>query len=136
MPALAFDLVALALDVAGVLGLHLDLFGNACVVDARAERRDGHQFGVVEFGPAQQVVCVAFARDGDAERGFDRGCQRVARRGPVRLQASGFGVERIAFARERGPARVVDQAEFAAGFGQAQVGVVLAQRASGIRRAR
>jgi hypothetical protein len=123
----ARDLVALAVEVAGILGADLDLLGDGGIGDGGRERRQRQQPGVIDSRALEQVERAGLPRQLDPERRGDFVAQRVVGRGPDRGQARALAFDRLALGLEAGEARVVDQAELAADAGQAQVGVVLAQ---------
>ena len=127
MTLLALDLVALAVQVAGVLHADLDLFGDLGIGHGRAERRHLHECGVVQFRALDQVQHVGFAADRYPQRGLHLAAERIARGRPQRTQARGFLCHGVLLGLECRPAAVIDQAQLAADAGQAHVGVVLAQ---------
>ena len=121
------DLFALTCEVPGIFRFDLDLFGDRGIVHCRAQHRHRQQLCVIKFGATQQIQRMGFAAEFDAQRRHRLAAQRVVRRCPQCAQSFGFSNESIALACEAFPARVVDQLQCAAGFGQAQIGVVFAQ---------
>ena len=130
-----FDLALLPLDIALVLGAHLELqrdllnlFGGPRSVILR--RAHGGQSGHVAIrnpGPAQQVDGAAFSRDRLPQQ------RLIIRRKRVRMdhccrQPAALGVNGLPFARERCPAVIINQAELPAHRGQSIVRVVFAQQ--------
>jgi hypothetical protein len=79
---LALDFLALALEVAGIFGLHLNLGGHVLALHRRTEFGHRCQLDVIEFGATQQVQRVGFAAHRDAELAFDGCAKRVVGRGP------------------------------------------------------
>ena len=126
--ALALDLLALALEVAGVLHLHLDLCGDVVALHRRPQFGDGGEHGVIEFGPAQQVDGAGLAADRDAELALDRRAARVRRGHPQRAEALQLALDRVALGAQCVEARLRHHAEFETLLGEAQVGIVLAQQ--------
>src|SRR5690606_12956129 len=123
--AQAGDLFLLAVDVAGVLGLDLHLFGDLGI----DLRRPGHlgQGGVINLRAGEQIEQVVLVRQRSAEaRDYGIALGRAGAY-PGALKALFFLHYALALGLEGGPADIVDQAQFAALLGQAQVGVVLAQ---------
>ncbi|KAG1212178.1 hypothetical protein G6F35_010410 [Rhizopus arrhizus] len=127
MPLLALDLLALAVQVAGVLHADLHLLGHLAVGHGRAQRRHLHQLRVVQLRALDQVQHVGFAADRHAKRVLHFAAQRIGRGRPQCAQACALGGNRGLLGLERVPAAVVDQPHLAAGRRQALVGVVLAQ---------
>jgi hypothetical protein len=104
----ARDLLALALDIAFVLRLNLHLLG-----DRGVRNPVGRDAVVVHLWAAEKLVSRAlFLRASAHKRSF---------------QAAGFAGDCVALAIERIPAGIADKTQLAPHFGQAQVGVVLAQ---------
>src|SRR5690606_2168024 len=119
------NLFLLAVDVTGVLGLDLDLFGYL-VIHSRGLGHFG-QGGVVDLRTGQQVEQVVLMSQRRAEACSDGIAQRSTRAYPGVLQTLFFLNDTFALGLESRPALVVDQTQFAALLGQAQVGVVLTQ---------
>src|SRR5207253_4446381 len=99
-------LLALALDVALVLDLNLELLG-----DLRCGLRVGHQIGVAHTWLLEKLYGTPFFPSASAYH--------------QTTQALLFVRDRIALAVECGPAPVIDQAKAAPRFRKAQVRVVL-----------
>ena len=82
VPALFFDLVVLALEIARILHADLHLFGHFGVVDAGPQAGHMHQCRVVEFGALEQIERGAFAAKRDAGALCEFATKRIVRRGP------------------------------------------------------
>src|SRR5471032_23209 len=119
------NLILLAVNVTGVFGLDFDLLGDLWIFCTAAGY--GDQTSVVDFRTGQQVQQVVFVRQRRAEFFGNRIALLGAGANPGTFQALLFQRDAFAFFAEGGPARVVDQTQFATFFGQAQVGVVFAQ---------
>ena len=125
--AVALDFSLLALQITGVLDRDLHLFGGARVINPWADALDADQIAVQHLGAAQQVECGGFTADRETKRCVDRAPERIGRGSPQRAQACGFCADRIALAAHRIEPFRRYTAERATVFGQAHVGVVLAQ---------
>jgi hypothetical protein len=124
---LARDLVALAIDVAGVLDRHLDLPGDRLVVDRGPGARQRHQRRVVDARSPQQLVERVRLLERRAEHALDLVLRDDVRIDVRRAEPLALARDLVALSRVRVPARVVDDAEATAVLGEPQVGVVLAQ---------
>src|SRR5690606_21090554 len=80
--ALALDLGALPLEVAGVLRLDLHLLRHRGVGHAGPEGRYRDQRGIPQAGPTEQVQAAALAADVDAKRSARFAAGGVVRRRP------------------------------------------------------
>ena len=122
-----FNLVFLALDVALILGLDLHLFDNFGDCDPITRPRQGEQGSVADFRPAQQIEQPVFAFHRLPQHTHRIRLRQLARIDPCTFQALGFKAHGVTLAIECVPAQVVYQAQLTADFGQAYIGVVLAQ---------
>ena len=118
----------LPVDVARVLGRDLDLLGDERIGDRRRPRRAASSATHRSTPGRRSSSASVYSRSigwpstrSASCRGDDCGIDRR------RLQALQLARDRVALARERVPARIVDDAELAAVLGQAQVRVVFAQ---------
>src|SRR5574337_1009703 len=127
VPALAFDLLALALEVAGVFHLHLNLRGYVITLHRRTEGVDAGKPGIIQLGPAQQVDRAGFATHRHAEFALHGRAQCVVRPGPQCAQPAGLAFDGFTLGAQRVVTELRHHAEYETLFGQAQVGVVLAQ---------
>ena len=140
----ALDLFVLLVDVAGVLDADLDLLDHRVGQRRRPAPRAAFHVKQPASGPRRSPPPRPPAskptpgRRSRSARLYSCSSALPSRRSasaagssagvhPGRLQPLGLPRHRIALAAERLPARVVDQAQRAAVFGQPQVGVVLAQ---------
>ncbi|MNE71520.1 hypothetical protein D3C80_1674000 [compost metagenome] len=121
---LFFDLFLLASNITFVFYLDLNLLGCLSIGQRRRKCRDGGQLGVIHFRAAQQFFTVGFTR----QRCFQ---QRVhlldvfgVRVHPDVAQALTFLFDVLEFFAKACPAGIVHQAQFAAFFRQAQIGIV------------
>ena len=101
------DFSALALDIALVLDLHLDLLR-----DFRGGGRIARDIGIICLWAPKILIRTHFFRKACAYK--------------HRTQSLFFRLDRIALATERFPPGVIDQAQAPTGFRQPQVCVVLA----------
>jgi hypothetical protein len=86
-----------------------------------------HQRVVGDIGTLEQIDERVIALERLAEHAQRILLGQQARIDPRRPEPLGLARDRVALPREGLPARVVDEAELAARFGEAEVGVVLAQ---------
>ena len=123
----AENLVVLALDVPGVLGRDLDLLRDASVHYRTSRARQAHELGITHSGPAQKLDQRVLPVQRLTENAFGFRAAHHLRIDPAGFDAFQFRGHRVPVAAKRLPSPIVDDAERAAGLGQTQVGVVLAQ---------
>lgn len=88
--ALAFDLIALPFDVAGILDLNFHLFGDVWVNLSRPDAGQAHQLGVRDFRPAQQFGRPAFTPQGSLQHPLEVGLGELGRPNPRLAQPLAF----------------------------------------------
>ena len=127
MASSAFDFVALTLQIAGVLDLHLYLRGYVTARHRWPEPAHCRERGVTDFRPPQQLGCVRLVTYGNPEVVRDGRAQRVRRGSPQRVQALQLKLDGIALRTHGVVALRGHHPQLEAGLAQAQIGVVLAQ---------
>ena len=89
---LALDLLALAFEVAGIFGLHLDLRGDIFRLHRGTEFDHLAEPDVIQLRSTQQIERVRLATERNTELAFDRRAQRIGRRGPKRTEPLGLAL--------------------------------------------
>ena len=108
---LPVDLRLLALEVAGIPRLDLDLPGDPGIDHARTDALDGHEIGISHPGATQQFIGPLFARERFLQPRGEHGARSAVGAQQQPLQAPLLGDNRGVLLTVEPPAVLVDQTQ-------------------------